>query len=388
MKKIFTFIIVITILFTNIAYADGNIEDGLKSVLLGEYKSGEIVYNYNVDTPMEIASITKLMTYLVTMDLVSEGKVGLDDIVTVSQNASRVGGSSFNLKAGERVKLSTLLDSILIVSGNDSCVAIAEYVAGTEEKFVEMMNKKAKDIGLKTARFLNSSGLPEKDGQNMMSTRDIFKLSRYVISKYPKILNATRMINLNVETRNFNKENTNSVLRKIPELDGLKTGYTDLAGYCLVSTLPVMQSSKNTENFRLIGIIMGAKSEEQRRNKTIELLKYGIDNYEKRKIILKNQVIETIKVYGAKNENLDLLASKDYSTIVKKGANISKDVEIKKDITAPVKKGEVIGKVTIYIDNKKEEEIELIASRTVYKANVFMRIFRYLMDLIGLIGEY
>lgn len=383
MKKFLCIFISLVIIFSNIVYAEDILEDGLRAVLLGECESGEILYSYNIDNPIEIASITKLMTYLIVMDAVESGKVTLDDVVIVSRNACKEYGSIFNLKPGEKIKLSTLIDSILIVSGNDSCVAIAEYIAGSEEKFVDMMNDKAKEIGLESAVFLNSNGLPEKNGQNKMSVRDIFKLSRYVINRYPEILDITKKKELIIENRNFKKENTNPIVG-ISNVDGLKTGYTDLAGYCLVSTWTVPKSRYNDRPFRLIGITMGAKSEEERKNKSLQLVDYGMDNYINKKVVSKNEIIKTVKVKDAVKQDVDIVCSEDLYMFIRKGSDIKRKIVVNKNLNPPMKKGEVIGKIEFYVDGQKREEANLVLSRDVYKINIFMKILRYIMTLIGI----
>jgi len=202
MKRILIIIATLIFTFTGVAYSDGDMEEGLSAVLLGDYESGTILYEYNIDTPLEIASITKLMTYVVTMEKVRQGKVSLDDDVIIDKRSSSIGESTFRLKEGEKIKLQTLIDSLLIASANDSSVAIAIYIAGSEEEFISLMNEKARDIGLETVSFINTSGLPEKTGENTMSTREIFLFSKYIIENYPEVLAITDEISITIPDRN------------------------------------------------------------------------------------------------------------------------------------------------------------------------------------------
>ncbi|MGF7060321.1 D-alanyl-D-alanine carboxypeptidase family protein [Brassicibacter mesophilus] len=383
-KSILIFLSIFIFLSSSIAYSDGGIEDGIASALLGEYESGKILYEYNIDNKIEMASITKIMTYLVTMDQVTNGTVNLKDLVKVSKKAADTKGTSFKLKEGEEIELEILLASIMIVSANDSCVAIAEHVSGTEDEFVNMMNNKAQELGLTQAAFLNSNGLPLKNGnQNRISARDIFELARYVITKYPQILNITKMNRIIMPSRNFEKENTNPLLNEIKEIDGLKTGYTDKAGYCLVSTIVVKESEENQKPFRLIGILMGAKSEEERKNKSLELLQYGVNNYKKIQVLNKDIHIKTIEIDNAKKPTVDILPQRDLYLLVKNGENIEQEIQLDENIKAPIKKGTKVG--TIIVKNGEEEEnIDLIVNRDVAKAGVFSRIFRFLANLVGL----
>lgn len=282
--KVFFACLLIIVFKKTLAYGSININENINGALLGELESGEILYEYNVDEVFAIASVSKIMTYIVMMDKVYAGEVSLDDQVVVSEYAASIRGSGFDLEAGEVVKLETLAEGLMIVSGNDSATAIAEHVAGSEGKFIEMMNERAKGLGLETASFINPHGLPKDDGSgenfvhNSMSVSDLYKLSRYVIKKYPEILEITKKPILDLPDRNFNKNATNPMLSVFEEADGLKTGYTKRAGSCLVSTMPI---KRDGEEIRLIGIILGGETKLERDSKTEELLNYGKNNFVK-----------------------------------------------------------------------------------------------------------
>ncbi|MTI70580.1 MAG: D-alanyl-D-alanine carboxypeptidase [Firmicutes bacterium] len=378
MKRIIILVLVISLLFGNVAFSK-DLEDGLKGILLKDFETEEILYSSNINTEMSIASITKLMTYLVIMDSIMEGKVKIDDTVTISKNAASEWGSSFNLKSLEKVKLNTLIKSIMIASANDSCVAVAEHISESEEKFVSLMNKKAKEIGLNNTKYINSNGLPEKNGQNTMTINDVFKLAKHVIKKYPSTLNITKIKELKVDNRNFSKENTNPLLKEISGVDGLKTGYTNDAGYCLVSTINIKKSNINDKPFRLIGIVMGAKSKDVRKNKSMELLNYGMKNFQMKKIVEKKDIIKTVEVFDSIEKYVDIYPKDDLCLFIKKGTEIKKEIFIKKDIKAPLKKGDKVGRLTIFYNNKAKV-VDLIVNKDIEKVNFLIRFIRYIQN--------
>lgn len=389
MKKVISVIIALSIIFVNFNMSscnDVNLYDNLNAVIIGEYESGEILYEYNIDEKIEIASITKLMTYLIAMDMITDGDISLDDIVEIGINPTKVGGSGFNLNKGEKVKLETLLDAIMIASGNDACVAVAEYIAGNEEEFVKMMNNKAKLLGLNSAVYYNSSGMPiiTKEGlkiQNKMSVRDIFKLSRYMISKYPQMLAITDRTEIDIPERGYFKENTNPLIKEIPQVDGLKTGYTDKAGYCLIATLEIPKGNGNDENFRIISIAMGAKSEEERKERNKKIVNYVMDNYKKECVLSKDTPISKLEIQDAVNPDIEVYPKEDVFRLKKLEDSITTKVELNEKITVPISKGEKVGIVKVN-HNGKLQEIDLIVMRDVAKAGFFTRMFRSLHNFI------
>ena len=290
MRQLLFFTMIFILSTSSVTFAENiGIENDVSAYLLGDFESGQIVEEYNIDVPLAIASITKLMTYTVVMDEIEKGNISMRDRVVIDKETEEISGSTFDLKEGEKFSVKTLLESALIVSANDSCVALAKYTAGDVSNFVNKMNEKAKEIGLKNTNYLNPSGLPEKYGQNTMSVRDIFKLSRYILEEYPEVLKITKKprmsmgIGLNIKDREFINKNTNPLLKEIDGVDGLKTGFTNEAGYCLVSTISV-KGSPECEDSRLIGIVMGTESEERRNEISKNLLDYGISNYENKEI--------------------------------------------------------------------------------------------------------
>ncbi len=388
MRKTVILILIISIFFINVGFCDNEMfNENLSAILIGDYDSGEILYDYNIDNPIEIASLTKLITYLIAMDMISTGSVDLNDIVKIGKNPTKIGGSTFKLREGEEIKFHILLEAILIASGNDACVAVAEHLAKNEEDFVRIMNQKAQDIGLESAVFINSSGMPKttkqgKEIQNIMSVEDIFKLSRYIISRYPQILNITNKTEINIPERGYYKENTNPLLTEIPKVDGLKTGYTDKAGYCLISTLEIQKSKSNYQPFRIITITMGAKSMEDRKNYSKEILNYAIENYSRKLIISKDNINSNLYVNNAIDQNVEVYSKENVVKLVKKGDKIKTEIALNQNILAPLEKGQKVGKVYVYNNDKKIDEIDLIVNREVKKASFFTRFFRSIQNLL------
>lgn len=383
------FFILILILFTNsISFAENiGIEDEVSAYLLGDFEEGRILEEYNIDTPLEVASITKLMTYVIVMDEIDKGNVSKNDIITIDKEVEEINGSTFELKEGEKFSVDTLLESILIVSANDSCVALAKHAVGDVPSFVNKMNQKAMKIGLKHTNYFNPHGLPEKYGQNTMSVRDIFELSRYIIKEYPEILEITKMSHMDMgdemRSEDFINENTNPLLKEIYGVDGLKTGFTNKAGHCLVSTINLEGQAKN-ENFRLVGIVMGTKSEEKRKEMGKYLLEYGDSNYKKKQVLSKDEPIDSIHIPNGSKREVEVFPKKNTYILEKKNDNILEKIVIDDDIQLPLKKGDTIGKVILYSENEEKvlREVELILGRRVGKANFIVKSIRNLKSFL------
>ena len=251
MRKISAILLLIIIIMTNtIVYGNIGIEENLRSYILADSETAQILEEYKIDEIVEIASISKLMSYLIVMDEISKGNISLGDIITIDKDTTKIKGSSFNLKVGENFTVKELLEASIVVSGNDATYALAKYIAGTEENFVKMMNQKAEEIGLENAVFYNSTGLPigEKSIQNKMTTREIFKLAQYIIENHPGVLETAKIKSIEMVSRDYFQRNTNPLLNEIKEVDGLKTGFTNKAGYCYVSTFNIRGRETQTKD--------------------------------------------------------------------------------------------------------------------------------------------
>ncbi|KNF07577.1 serine-type D-alanyl-D-alanine carboxypeptidase DacF [Gottschalkia purinilytica] len=388
MKRTLSITLILILIFSGIGYAQNNdngentITATIQSSLLGDYETGDIIFEKNADAKLEVASITKLMTYLVAMDEISKGNKSLKDEVTISKRAASLKGSSFKLKEGEKIKVSTLLESIMIVSANDSCIAIAEYISGSEEKFLKLMNDKAEELGLKKTHFVTVNGYPREDkAENTMSPRDIFKLSRHILKKYPQIIDITSKDKLVIPEREFEHINTNPLMGVVSGVDGLKTGYTDRAGLCLVSTLEVKKDKKNP--YRLIGITMGSKTEEERKIRGTKLLNEGIKNYSKKQILNKNTFIKKVNIPNSRDEVNELYPKENVYGLVGNHDTVKKEVIINEGLEAPIKKGDIIGKAILRYGNVKKE-IPLTVNEDVKKTNILSRFFTSVKNFISL----
>ncbi|WP_050069711.1 D-alanyl-D-alanine carboxypeptidase family protein [Anaerosalibacter massiliensis] len=385
------FLLVFIFLINSISFAGKiGIEEGVSAYLLGDFEEGRILEEYNIDTPLEIASITKLMTYTVVMDEIRNRNISMKDEITIDKEVASIKGSTFELEEGEKFSVETLLQSTLIVSANDSCVALAKHVSGDVPSFVKKMNQKAKEIGLENAKFLNPNGLPENSGHNTMSVRDIFELSRYILKEYPQILEITKKEKIDIDDsirgEDFVNKNTNPLLKEIPEVDGLKTGFTDGAGYCLVSTINVKGQAKD-EDSRLIGIVMGTKSEEGRKNMSKYLLNYGLINYKKNLVLSKDSPVDVIHIPNGNRLEVEVFPKEDTYVLEKKNDNTLKKVVIDNDIKLPLKKGDTIGKVILYSENSDKvlKEVDLVLGKNIREANFLIKAFRNIKGFLAYI---
>lgn len=380
-RKIGIITLLFILLLNNTVFATVGIEDEVSAYLLGDYETGEILEEYNVDQPVEVASITKLMSYLIIMDEVENRSISMEDMVYIDKDTTRIKGSSLNLEEGEFFLLEELLESVIVVSANDATYALSKHVGGTEEIFVEMMNKKAEQIGLKNSVFVNSTGLPQGEKQNIMSPIDIFTLSRYIINKYPEVVKISTIPYIEIASRNYRKKNTNPLLNEIEGIDGLKTGFTNKAGYCLVSTIGVNGTDIECEDFRLVSIVMGTESEAKRKELGKKLVEYGLDNYSKKILLDEDSPVDTIHLAKSRNKDIEVYPMRSFSTIVNNEDSIDIDTIIDEDLKFPLRQLDKIGKVLISKNDEVLEEIDLVVHADVKKQGIFMVIYDKLVEL-------
>ncbi|QXM07100.1 D-alanyl-D-alanine carboxypeptidase family protein [Crassaminicella indica] len=363
------FITFIFLLNSTFSFADVKVKINARAALLMEEESGEILFSENIDESFAPASITKLMTYLVAMEAVEKGQISMNDLVTISPRAAREAGASYRLKAGEIIKLRELIEAMLIVSANDAAFAIAEYVGGSMENFVKIMNEKAKEIGMVNTHFVNPNGMPEKDEGNMMTAKDIGILVKYIMDHYKEeILPLTDQEFYQNKRRNFYKKSTNGLLKVIPDVDGLKTGYTREAGFCLAATMNVKKKNENEKDFRLISVVLGTESDFNRIHESEKLLNYGIANFTKRRIIKSEEMIGKINLWGAKELPIKLLAKKDaWAFGVKNGIEKSREISLLDKMPFPIIKGQKLGELKVTLYNGKVITMDLISDRDIKK---------------------
>ena len=335
-----------------------------KGSILIEYTTGKVLMEEKSLEHMYPASMTKMMTLLIVMDAIDSGRIKLNDKVTISENASNMGGSQVFLNPGEEITVNNLIKSICIASANDSAVALAEYVAGSEEKFVKLMNERVKDLGLKNTNFENVHGLHSEN--HYSCPNDMAYIAKELL-KHKEILDYSSIYEEYLKKNdgtNIWMVNTNKLIKYYKGLDGLKTGFTNEAGYCLTATA-------NRNNMRLISVVMGEETSEIRSKDTIELLDYGFNNY-KLKTIFKNNIdLGRVKINNGKKEYIDLKLINDVTDLstIENDSKYDHKLNIK-EINAPVYVGDVVGKLYLYKDGKKVNSYDITVKESVKKANV------------------
>lgn len=377
------------VLTNSTAYGELGIEKELRSYILADYETGEILEEYNIDEVVEMASISKLMSYVVIMDEMTKKNISLEDIIIIDKDTTKIKGSTFKLKVSEEFTVKELLEASLVVSGNDATYALAKHVAGSEDKFVNLMNKKAKEMGLKNAVFYNSTGLPigDKGIQNKMTTREIFYLTQYIISNYPQILDITTIRFIDMPSREFFQRNTNPFLMEIEEVDGLKTGFTNKAGYCYVSTFNIGGKENTTKDLRLIGIVMGGKTLEERNDMAKILIEHGLNNYSNKIFLDKDLPLNTLEFPKGTITEVNTYPKENFTKLVNNEENVQVNINID-EIDLPLKKHEVIGKVTVEKDNNILFQTEIIVKEDVKRAKWYVVIARSFANMLKQWGQF
>lgn len=365
MKRVICFFICVCFMMHSVVvFAEGNTDLGLnaKSAILMEESTGNILYESNPDERLPIASVTKVMTMLLIMEAVDSGKISLDDMVTVSENAMSYGGSTMFLETGEQLTVNDMLKGIAVASANDGCVAMAEHLAGSESAFVDMMNEKAKKLGMENTHFMNTNGLDEDD--HYSSARDVAIMSRELM-KHETIFNYTSIWMDTLRGGKFQLANTNKLIRFYDGANGLKTGSTSKALCCL-------SAAAKRNDMQLIAVVLGAPTSAERFASAKSLLDYGFVNYAVNTQITAGDEVQKIAVEKGVDKEVDVVAGDSCSTLVKKGQedNITKEIKIDETITAPIEAGQKIGTMTISRDGEVIADIDLNASSAVEKKGI------------------
>lgn len=375
MKKIIFLILISLIPILSIKALD--LTQYSASAILIEPTTNKIIYELNIHERRAPASMTKLMTLLLTMEALDEGRVHLNDAVTISKNASGMGGSQVFLEENSSIKLEELIKSVALASGNDAAVAIAEYIGGSLEEFINMMNEKVKKLGLKNTNFVNVHGL---DAENHYSSAYDMAMIAKELLKHQQILNYTSLYEdyLNKpDGTKFWLVNTNKLVRFYEGVDGLKTGYTKPAGYCLTST-----AKRN--NIRFITVVMGADTSEHRSADTTSLLNYAFNTYKLNTIIKKNKEVGRIEILKGQKNKTSLITLEDATDLLKQNEKKEYHYKIETNkVIAPVKKGDKVGKLTI-IDNNNQvvKTISLTVTENIKKQNIISLYFTNLKQII------
>ncbi|ABN51511.1 MAG TPA: D-alanyl-D-alanine carboxypeptidase [Hungateiclostridium thermocellum] len=319
-------------------------ESSAQSAILIEASTGQVLYEKNADVPMPPASITKIMTLLLGFEALEKGLVKWDDEVIISEKAWRMEGSKMFLLVGDKAKFGEIMTGISVVSANDGCVALAEHLYGSEEAFVQVMNTRAKELGLTNTNFANSNGLPAEG--HVMSARDISTLARYLIQNYPKILELESTTEYTYN--NIRQFNRNPLLGVFPGADGLKTGWTEEAGYCIVGT-----AQQNGQ--RMIGVVLKTSSEKERSKAIQELLNYGFKNFKQVTVKNAGEIVDSIEVKNGKKLSVSLKLDSDISTVIPVGRENDLQIVTSKKaefLNAPVSLDIPAGTVEVQLDGK------------------------------------
>jgi D-alanyl-D-alanine carboxypeptidase len=385
LKSIITLVLIFTLVtpFSSYAKDEETIDKYSKASILIDQETGRILHSKNPDEKRPLASLSKMMTFLVAIESIKSGKVKPDDIVKIDKKAASVGGSSYKLKVNEEVKLLDLMKGLMIVSGNDAAVAIAQHISGDVDSFVKLMNKKAREIGMKNTHFINTNGLPIYDlsepatppKENISTVRDIAILGKYMMDHHEKeVVSITDMNTYSNAERGFVRNNTNALLRIYPDVDGIKTGYTGNAGYCLCFSMNVPDDNNDGKNFRLIGVTLGATKKEARMAASTAMLKYGRNNFETYKLEDKNELIGKRYIKGLDELEVILKTRDELWTIKGKDEIITSEIKIN-EINYPVKKGDVLGYMKYYGKDKELLGItDIISDNTVDKVPIKVRL--------------
>lgn len=339
-------------------------EIGAKAYLLMDFNSGRVLAEKDADQRLEQASLTKIMTAYVVFTELAKGNLKLDDMVTVSEKAWRTEGSRMFAQVGAQIPVESLLKGMIVQSGNDASVALAEHVAGDEAVFAQMMNQSAERLGMKNTHFKNSMGLPDPD--HYTTARDLAILTRAMIDEFPEYYKWHSIKEFLYN--NIKQVNRNRLLWRDPTVDGVKTGHTSTAGFCLVT-------SALRDNMRLIAVVLGTGSDNERANANQSLLNFGFRFFETRPLYKANEKLAEARVWKGEITELPLGLTRDFYVTFPRGQyqNLKASMEINNSITAPVQKDDKLGQIKVALNDQPVAETSLIAMQAVPEGGIFRR---------------
>ena len=380
MKKILLLSLITSNFILSQSFVPNAPELNLKSYILIDPNTNTVIAESNSDGLIEPASMTKVMTAYVVADQINNNLISLDDEVLISEKAWKMGGSKMFIEVGKKVTILDLLKGIMIQSGNDASVAIAEYVGGSEDGFVDLMNSYAGAIGMKSTYFANSTGLPNEG--HLTSASDLALLTSKFITSFPDIYVLFKEKEFEYGGISGNKYNRNKLLWRDETSDGVKTGYTSSAGYCLIG-------SAKRANMRLITVVAGSDSANSSFSDTQRLLEYGFRNYATQKYFEANKKYTSSKVWGGKMDTISLGVSQDISITLPRTSfkDLKVNYNIKNNIQAPISKGQEIGTLEIISNDEIVLTSELVALEEVEAKGFFGRLWsRFILWVMGLFG--
>lgn len=377
MKRILILLMINFLFIPVVSAEDLKLAENAKSAILIEASTGEVLFEKNADERLVPASMTKMMSMLVIIEAIENGDLKWNQEIQVSENASSMGGSQILLETGEKMSVRDLFKGVAIASGNDAVVALAEAVAGTEDAFVQKMNDKAKELGLKNTNFKNPHGLDTAN--HYSSARDMSLIAKELV-KHEKVLEFTSVYEDYLRENTDRKiwlVNTNKLVRFYDGVDGLKTGFTEGAGYCLTATA-------KKDGMRVIAVVMGEADSKTRNQEVSEMLDYAFAQYKLENLLEDGYSLGEYKVYNGKDEFVTVIP-KDGATILRKKGEKSSKATYEADVSelkAPLKKGDVVGSLKIKEDGKVIRKVKLTVDKNVKKANYLELLGRNIRDMV------
>ena len=359
----------------------GNLQVAAKSAVLIDADTGSVIYEQDSHQELPPASVTKIMTMLLAIEAVDAGKIKLTDEITISENAASMGGSQMYMEVGEVHTLEELMQGMAIASANDAAIAVAEYVAGSEEVFVEKMNQRAEELGMRDTHFVNTNGLPVAD--HCTSAYDIAVMScellkHDTVKPWLSTWQMSIQVGLPGKEKEFGLTNTNKLLKAYPGANGIKTGFTQEAGYCL-------SASATKDNTTLIAVVLGAETSKIRNAEVAKLFNYGFANYASVTLAEKGEKVKKVKLEKGDPYQFYAVTASKASAFVKKGSekDAKETIVISQNLKLPLKKGEKVGRLEIYAGEEKLGECDLVCDRDVAKADFFTYYIRKIKNLFN-----
>jgi D-alanyl-D-alanine carboxypeptidase (penicillin-binding protein 5/6) len=368
MRKFIVVLLMVSMLIIPVtSFAEGEktgVSVSAKAAALVDAESGRMLYEYNGNKKLPIASITKVMTLLLSYEAIESGVLSLDEKITASETAAGMGGSQAFIDAGYNYSVEDLIKSVIIASANDAAVLLAERISGSEEAFVNKMNKRASELGMEDTTFKNCTGLPSEG--HLSSARDVAKMSCELLKHDEYFKWGTIWMDKLVHEKDgrFTElVNTNKLIRSLNGCDGLKTGYTSEAGFCVTTT-----AKRN--GMRLISVVLGSSSSKERFNDSAKLINYGFANYENKKIVSKGEVYSTLKINNGREKECELIALDDIYLCVKNDGSevVETALSVPENIYAPVLQGQEIGEIIISLNGKEVVKNALVSKNEYKKA--------------------
>lgn len=369
MQRILIWIMIISILslsITTVGFAEGELNIKAKSAILMDYNTKKVIYEQNSHERVPPASITKIMTLLLAMEALESGKISLKDEVRISSHAAGMGGSQLWLEEGEIQIVEDLIKAVAIRSANDASVALAEHIAGSEEVFVQIMNTRAKELGMNNTNFANASGLPNEN--HYTSAYDVAIMSAELLKHESIHKWLTTYMDEMLVGKNKDKVqslvNTNRLIKDYEGITGVKTGSTSEAGHCL-------SASAKRNNLHLIAVVMGSDTSKIRFDETMRLLDYGFANYDSVAVGRKGDVIGKVNVYKGKIDYVEAVLERDSFLLLPKGesGNITKEIVLPDSMEGPIEKGQELGKLVVKVDGMEMDNVKLVSNISVGKAS-------------------